>query len=177
MRQKLLRRPGGETGGKASTDEAVDLRASVNSATNAFASTARMRIYFHTPPSPDDAHPILPAQTDSRKGKRKKLDEEDDAEEGLRAAPHPPASDRNESVDGDSTIAPSASHMEFDANAGRGSVAPSVAETASEADWLMAAIVDDGEADGEGENEEETQTVGDDIGAHEHDGKLGTSLK
>ncbi|KAG7097204.1 hypothetical protein E1B28_004575 [Marasmius oreades] len=83
---------------------------------------SRIRIYFHTPVSADDAHcsfSLGSFPSDSRKGKRKKLDDDDDgdAEEGRE--PPPPTGNRSTSV------------------------APSVTETAvSEADWLMAAIVD-----------------------------------
>ncbi|KAI0829389.1 hypothetical protein BC628DRAFT_1408843 [Trametes gibbosa] len=77
---------------------------------------SRVRIYFHTPVSPDDAHPISSHSSgynsNARKGKRKKLEDEDgDYEEG-RGAPPPP---------------PHGSGM------GRDSLAPS-------GDWLMAAI-------------------------------------
>jgi len=98
---------------------------------------SRIRIYFHTPVSPDDSHPIphnssYTAPPDTRKGKRKKLEDDDgDADEG-RGRPPPPRSsqmDDNGSVDMDGV--------------GRGSAAPSLAETASEGDWLMAAIAED----------------------------------
>jgi hypothetical protein len=71
-----------------------------------------------------------------RKGKRKKLEDDDgDAEEGRERPPPPRSSqiDDNISVDLDGV--------------GRGSAAPSVAETASEGDWLMAAIAEDEGAD------------------------------
>ncbi|KAG2051299.1 hypothetical protein BDR06DRAFT_959078 [Suillus hirtellus] len=98
---------------------------------------SRIRIYFHTPVSPDDSHPIphnasYIAPPDMRKGKRKKLEDDDgDAEEGRERPPPPRSSqvDDNTSVDLDGV--------------GRGSAAPSVAETASEGDWLMAAIAED----------------------------------
>jgi len=98
---------------------------------------SRIRIYFHTPVSPDDSHPIphnssYTAPPDTRKGKRKKLEDDDgDAEEGRERPPPPRSSqmDDNVSVDMDGV--------------GRGSTAPSVAETASEGDWLMAAIAED----------------------------------
>ncbi|RDX53079.1 hypothetical protein OH76DRAFT_1343770 [Lentinus brumalis] len=99
---------------------------------------SRVRIYFHTPVSPDDAHPISQSSygssvSNARKGKRKKLEDDDgDYEQGRGAPPPPPHG-------GD-----------FD-GAGRDSVAPSVAETTSEGDWLMAAI---GEEDGDGEGAE-----------------------
>ncbi len=100
---------------------------------------SRMRIYFHTPVTADDSRPVPHSSsftlgstpTDSRRGKRKKL-EEDDAEEDVRVPPPPPQMTIG---DDRSSIA--------------ASVAPSVAETTSEADWLMAAI--------EGEEEAETE--------------------
>ncbi|TDL29781.1 hypothetical protein BD410DRAFT_780271 [Rickenella mellea] len=130
---------------------------------------SRMRIYFHTPPSPDDSRPIpqtssFTTPTDSRKGKRKKLEDDDgDIEEG-RVPPPRPVLGGNSSVgsadgmDGHSTVAD---------GAGRDSVAPSVAETASEADWLMAAITDG--ADGADDVLEATQIDEQDHG-HNHEG-------
>ena len=82
---------------------------------------SRIRIYFHTPVTPDDSHPISHPSlstipSDSRKGKRKKLEDDDpDTEDGARERPPP--------------------HMSDDLS----SVAPSVSESAGE-DWLMAAI-------------------------------------
>ena len=102
---------------------------------------SRMRIYFHTPVTADDSRPIPHSSSftlgvtpsDSRKGKRKKLEEDDaDLEEEARVPPPPPQMTMG---DDRSSVAPSA--------------APSIAETASEADWLMAAI--------EGEEEAETE--------------------
>ncbi|KAM6495629.1 hypothetical protein JOM56_008335 [Amanita muscaria] len=102
---------------------------------------SRMRIYFHTPVTADDSRPIPHSSSftlsvtpsDSRRGKRKKLEEDDgDLEEEARVPPPPPQMTVG---DDRSSAAPSA--------------APSVAETASEADWLMAAI--------EGEEEAETE--------------------
>ena len=98
---------------------------------------SRVRMYFHTPVTPDDAHPIsqasyaaAAAMPGARKGKRKKLEDDDgDYEEGRGAPPPPPGMD----ADYDGT--------------GRDSVAPSVAETQSDGDWLMAAI---SEEDGNG---------------------------
>ncbi|KAF8974674.1 hypothetical protein BDZ97DRAFT_1911835 [Flammula alnicola] len=101
---------------------------------------SRIRIYFHTPVTADDSRPIphhssygeIP--TDTRKGKRKKL-EDDDGDLDERRAPPPP-------------------QMAVATNDDRSSVgasAASVAETASEADWLMAAIV---------EGEEEAEAAG-----------------
>ncbi|KAI5124782.1 hypothetical protein M0805_005416 [Coniferiporia weirii] len=135
------------------------------------ASAARVRIYFHTPPSADDARPILPTPSfsDLRKGKRKKLDDDDgDADEEIRAPPPPPVPDRSESADGDPSLVSTA--VEQDTGVGRGSVAPSVAETVSDADWLMAAIAE-GEADGETDIYEQTQ-VELDMEVHDHDGEF-----
>ncbi|KAG6378411.1 hypothetical protein JVT61DRAFT_12666 [Boletus reticuloceps] len=122
---------------------------------------SRIRIYFHTPVSPDDSHPIPPHSSyaygtspmDSRKGKRKKIEDDDgDAEEGRGRPPPPRGSQMSDtaSVDLDGM--------------GRGSAAPSVAETASEGDWLMAAIAeDDGDtADVEGGAHGEHADNGDD---------------
>ncbi|KAH9921476.1 uncharacterized protein BXZ73DRAFT_91760 [Epithele typhae] len=87
--------------------------------------SSRVRMYFHTPASYAAALP------NARKGKRKKLEDDDgDYEDGRGAPPPPPGMDGSD-YDG----------------AGRDSVAPSVAETASDGDWLMAAI---GEEEGEG---------------------------
>lgn len=138
------------------------------------ATAARMRIYFHTPPSADDARPI--AQTSSvsdvRKGKRKKVDDDEgDLEDGMRPPPHPPLSNGHESTDRnpiDALHPPEPA--EHDSSLERGSVAPSVAETASE-DWLMAAIAD-GDADAEGEMDiyEQTQVEGE-VEVPEDDGE------
>lgn len=113
---------------------------------------SRMRIYFHTPVTAVDSHPIphngsfsLGAQpSDSRKGKRKKIESDDgDFEEG-RPPPPPPGM-----LDDRSSVAPS--------------VAPSAAET-SEGDWLMAAI------SGEAEGESHAPEGGDDDVHHDFDG-------
>lgn len=129
------------------------------------ATAARMRIYFHTPPSADDARPILPTPSfsDLRKGKRKKADDDDgDAEDGLRPPPPPPLPNGAESIDERLT--------EIE----RGSVAPSVAETTSEGDWLMAAITD-GDADAEENMEGYEQTqIEDEFEEHGDDGELQT---
>ena len=102
---------------------------------------SRMRIYFHTPVTADDSRPVPQSSSftlgstpaDSRKGKRKKLEDDDaDLEEDARV-PRPPP--QMATGDDRSSIGASA--------------APSVAETTSEADWLMAAI--------EGEEEAETE--------------------
>ncbi|KAF7313545.1 Proteasome endopeptidase complex [Mycena chlorophos] len=106
---------------------------------------SRLRIYFHTPVTAVDSQPIpnnasfsldaLPS--DSRKGKRKKIesdDGDDDAEQRRGPPPPPGLSDDRSSV--------------------AASVAPSVAETASEGDWLMAAITGD-EPEGGGHDHDE----------------------
>ncbi|KAG1753688.1 uncharacterized protein EDB91DRAFT_1099336 [Suillus paluster] len=128
----------------ATTADAADTKADASYQEQSSSLTtpppSRIRIYFHTPVSPDDSHPIphnssYTAPPDTRKGKRKKLEDDDgDAEEGRERPPPPRGSqmDDNISVDMDGV--------------GRGSAAPSVAETASEGDWLMAAIAED-EAD------------------------------
>lgn len=90
---------------------------------------SRIRIYFHTPVTADDSRPIphnsaygdIPS--DSRKGKRKKLEDDDGDLEERRAPPPPP-------------------QMGGTINDDQLSVTASVAETASEGDWLMAAIVE-----------------------------------
>jgi 20S proteasome subunit alpha 6 len=97
---------------------------------------SRIRIYFHTPVTADDSRPIphnsaygdIPS--DSRKGKRKKLEDDDGDLEERRAPPPPP-------------------QMGGTINDDQLSATASVAETASEGDWLMAAIVE-GEDEGGG---------------------------
>jgi 20S proteasome subunit alpha 6 len=126
-----------------STDTVVQPFAEVNAFTPP---PSRIRIYFHTPVTADDSHPIPHnsssfsfgvTPSDSRKGKRKKLEDDDgDLEEG-RARPPPP---------------PMGSGMSDDRSSVAASAAPSVAETTSEADWLMAAIVE-GEEEAEAEGE------------------------
>ncbi|KAJ7774216.1 hypothetical protein DFH07DRAFT_901769 [Mycena maculata] len=100
---------------------------------------SRMRIYFHTPVTAVDSHPIPhngsfslgAAPSETRKGKRKKIESDDgDFEEG-RGPPPPPG-------------------MHDDRSSVAASAAPSVAETASEADWLMAAIAGEPEGDSHG---------------------------
>ena len=109
-----------------------------------------MRIYFHSPVTPDDSRPIPNGasfaitgsdETGSRRGKRKKLEDDDgDLEEG-RAPPPPPGGSRPER---------SLSVDRLERASAAPSVEPSVAETASEGDWLMAAI---GEDEGDGEDD------------------------
>ncbi|KAF9569392.1 hypothetical protein CPC08DRAFT_756999 [Agrocybe pediades] len=125
---------------------------------------SRIRIYFHTPVTADDARPIphntayadVPA--DTRKGKRKKLEDDDGDMEERRAPPPPPQM---------------ASGVADDRSSVPASVAPSVAETASEADWLMAAIVEGeeeaeaaGELDPAEEDGDATQIVKDEHDIH-----------
>jgi 20S proteasome subunit alpha 6 len=111
---------------------------------------SRMRIYFNSPVTPDDSRPI-PSGTSfsivgsdeagSRRGKRKKSEDDDgDLEEG-RAPPPPPGGSRPER---------SMSIDRFERASTAASAEPSVAETASEGDWLMAAI---GEDEGDGEDD------------------------
>lgn len=102
---------------------------------------SRLRIYFHTPVSRDDAHPIphtgdMPS--DSRKGKRKKLDDDDSEMEERRTRPPPqPTNGEDRDV----------------------SVAPSVAtEVASEGDWLMAAITE-GDGDHEAGHDDDDENL------------------
>ncbi|GAV99463.1 proteasome subunit alpha type 1 [Lentinula edodes] len=126
---------------------------------------SRIRIYFHTPVSADDSHPIVPnslslgtAPSDSRKGKRKKLDDDDDGdgEDGRR--PPPPMNDDRSSV--------------------AASVTHSVAESGSEADWLMAAITDgeqtqpDPDAEGD-EDDDERLHVSEIVEYHDNMSELG----
>ena len=127
---------------------------------------SRMRIYFNSPATPDDSHPI-PGGTSfsivgsdeagSRRGKRKKSEDDDgDLEEG-RAPPPPPGGSRPER---------SMSIDRFERASTAASAEPSVAETASEGDWLMAAI---GEDEGDGEDGGgELQLSGNDL--HSRDG-------
>jgi 20S proteasome subunit alpha 6 len=123
---------------------------------------ARLRIYFHTPASYDDSLNLGSSawswdQPDAtRKGKRKKGDDEDeddvDLEEG-RVRPRPPGEEHDRA-----SVAPSVEMRS-------GSVAPSVAETMSEGDWLMAAF--GGERGPEGEHEfEDAEDTGASTFAH-----------
>ena len=138
----------GEDGLMESTDSATAVvkaePSNVMNTTAVVPPPSRIRIYFHTPVSPDDSHsiphnssfPLGATPMDSRKGKRKKLEDDDaDAEEGRERPPLPRGSQLSDTAS-----------TEID-GMGRASTAPSVAETASEGDWLMAAIAE-GEADG-----------------------------
>lgn len=132
---------------------------------SSLSATSRLRIYFHTLPSPDDARLSLQSSPlgDTRKGKRKKLDDDGDGDDdGL---PSFPLLNENEGGHHDSSAS-------VDNNAGgveRGSAAPSVTETASEADWLMAAIA---EGNDEGDEHYDDDDHPDPDGEHAHDGEL-----
>lgn len=118
---------------------------------------SRMRIYFHTPVTPDDARPIPHSShyygdssttSDVRKGKRKKLEDDDgDLEQGRAAPPPPPQMDTN----GFGNVDNATSLTDNDRSSVPASLAPSLPDTLSE-DWLMAAIV-------EGEEEAEAEGV------------------
>jgi 20S proteasome subunit alpha 6 len=136
---------------------------------------SRMRIYFHSPVTPDDSRPILGGssfsiagseETSSRRGKRKKSEDDDgDLEEG-RAPPPPPGGSRPER---------SMSVDRFERASTAPSAEPSVAETASEGDWLMAAIGED-EADGEDDGGEPQLSANDSVsrdGTYVADGEYG----
>ena len=125
------------------------------------ASMARMRIYFHTPPSPDDARPI-PLYV-NRKGKRKKGDDEDAEADGSHRSRPPPAGPKgSESVNGDA-------HGTDFGGAERGSVAPSVTETTSEGDWLMAAIAADANGDDGADAEDDLDAEGEEDAEGDYD--------
>ena len=113
---------------------------------------SRIRIYFHTPVTPKDSMPIPHAsavpvdlsalaasQGSPRKGKRKRADDEED-EDAENSASHPSA------VHQDNVVSVTA-HPDQDGF--RDSAAPSIGESTSEGDWLMAAIGEDStEGDG-----------------------------
>jgi 20S proteasome subunit alpha 6 len=118
---------------------------------------SRIRIYFHTPVSMDDSQPmahtsslsIAQTPSDSRKGKRKKLEDDDgDIEEGRGRRPPP---QMGSSINDDRSSVAASVDMD-------GMERESVAETASENDWLMAAIVGE---DGSGGTEHGFDTDGD----------------
>ncbi|KAJ7507456.1 hypothetical protein B0H11DRAFT_2218303 [Mycena galericulata] len=136
--------PADESDAVASSSSVTDIKAALAPDTPAAPKVvpdigpppSRMRIYFHTPVTAVDSHPIPhngsfslgAAPSDSRKGKRKKIESDDgDFEEGRRPPPPPGMHDDRSSV--------------------AASVAPSVA---SEADWLMAAIGGEPEGDSHG---------------------------
>ncbi|KAH8106064.1 hypothetical protein BXZ70DRAFT_918046 [Cristinia sonorae] len=130
---------------------------------------SRIRIYFHTPVTADDAHPISsqssfttgPSDSAVRKGKRKKLDDDGDLEDG-RGPPPPPPGDHDTA-----SLSASVDYEGSETVAGRDSVAPSVT---SEGDWLMAAINDEA---GEGEDEDtlhvDQHLGGSEVGAGDDD--------
>lgn len=90
---------------------------------------SRIRIYFHTPVTDADSRPLYGSFAEARKAKRKFAESEDGENH-----PYPPPS----------------SHSDYGHFDQRASTAPSVAETTSEGDWLLAAIgQDDDEIDGE----------------------------
>ncbi|KAG6876490.1 hypothetical protein C0992_012795 [Termitomyces sp. T32_za158] len=99
---------------------------------------SRIRIYFHTPVTPDDARPIpLPPPTtpsDSRKGKRKKLEDDDPDADEHRARPPPQmrTADDSDAEEHRARLPPQMRTADPDD--------PSPAPPAE--DWLMAAIVD-----------------------------------
>ena len=112
---------------------------------------SRVRIYFHTPVTPKDSMPIPHAsavplglsalaipQGSPRKGKRKRRDDEEDDDAENRTS-HTSAAHQDDAV--------SVTHPDQDGF--RGSVAPSVGESTSEGDWLMAAI-GEGSSEGDG---------------------------
>ena len=113
---------------------------------------SRIRIYFHTPVTPKDSMPIPHAsavpvdlsalaasQGSPRKGKRKRADDEEDEDAENRAS-HPSTAHHDDVVS--VTAHP-------DQDGFRDSAAPSIGESTSEGDWLMAAI-GEGSAEGDG---------------------------
>lgn len=106
---------------------------------------SRVRIYFHTPVTPKDSMPIphasaipvdpsaLASQGSPRKGKRKRTDDEEDDDAESRTL-HASAAHQDDAVS-----------VTAHPDGFRDSVAPSVGESTSEGDWLMAAIKEDGD--------------------------------
>ncbi len=141
--------------------DGVDIKTETQPVTLPPPPPSRIRIYFHTPVTADDSHPLsaqsslslVPSSDPSmRKGKRKKLDDDDDGdiEDGRGLPPPPPQHSGTE----EPAVAPP--HVGFDVTdmaMERGSVAPSAAETVSEGDWLMAAIEDEGDVEVERQEE------------------------
>ena len=111
--------------------ETSDAQASQVADPNPHSPPSRIRIYFHTPVTADDSRPIphnssySEGSMDSRKGKRKKLEDDDGELDDMRVPPPPPQM----------------AGVNEDRVSVAGSVGHSV-ESASEADWLMAAIVE-----------------------------------
>ena len=118
---------------------------------------SRIRIYFHTPVTADDAHAVstqasfshgASSESSVRKGKRKKLEDDDgDIEDGRGPPPPPPQHSGFDHEESNAGAGP-----DTDSVVGRSSVAPSVAETASEGDWLLAAIGEEETEGGDGEH-------------------------
>jgi len=115
---------------------------------------SRVRIYFHTPVTPKDSMPIPHAsvvpvdlsalavsQGSPRKGKRKRVEDEEDHVAENRTS-HLSAAHQDDAVS-------VATHP--DQGGFRDSAAPSIGESTSEGDWLMAAI-GEGSNDGDGLN-------------------------
>lgn len=121
---------------------------------------SRIRIYFHTPVTADDAHAVSTqpsfshgpsSESSVRKGKRKKLEDDDgDIEDGRGPPPPPPQHSGFDHEESNNATGPDYEGTE--SVVGRSSVAPSVAETTSEADWLMAAIGEEETEGGDGEH-------------------------
>jgi 20S proteasome subunit alpha 6 len=133
---------------------------------------SRVRIYFHTPVTPKDSMPIPHAsavpvdlsalatsQGSPRKGKRKRTDDEEDDDAENRTT-HTSAAHQDDAVS--VTTHP-------DQDGFRGSVAPSIGESTSEGDWLMAAI---GEGSNEGDGPDSSHPPPHD--SHTVNGKLHT---
>jgi 20S proteasome subunit alpha 6 len=142
---------------------------------------SRIRIYFHTPVTADDAHALSQSsfshgpssESSVRKGKRKKLEDDDgDIEDGRGPPPPPP---QHSGIDHEESNASTGPDFEgTDSAVGRSSIAPSVAETASEGDWLMAAIGEEETEEGDGEHHQHVPDT-DDLDAEgepdDYDGK------
>jgi 20S proteasome subunit alpha 6 len=150
---------------KAVPTEAVILPPTQETSSGTLSSPpSRVRIYFHTPVSLDDSHPmshtfsfsagIGTVPSDSRKGKRKKSEDDDgDLEEGRTRPPPPQMSDEQSSATPSGDVE----------GTGRASADPSVAESASEGDWLMNAIAED---DAGGDTDNQFDAEGDDDVLH-----------
>jgi 20S proteasome subunit alpha 6 len=129
-KQSALKTESARIASPAGEVEMTDALTSHVADSNPHSPPSRIRIYFHTPVTADDSRPIPhnalygENSTDSRKGKRKKLEEDDGELDEIRAPPPPQIVGANE-----------------DRGSAAGSISQSV-ETASEADWLMAAIVE-----------------------------------
>ncbi|KAL1732718.1 hypothetical protein EV714DRAFT_270348 [Schizophyllum commune] len=98
----------------------------------------RIRLYFHTPAAADQGGSFTYGSvSDSRKGKRKKIEDDDgDDAEDERKRPLPPHL-ANGYRDDRSSVAPS--------------IAPSAAEGSETGDWLMAAITEGASQEGQSE--------------------------